>query len=544
MSRSEEPAPPRPALGADRALIAAALAAVAAGVALRVLRIDATELWLDEICSVLLADRDPSQLWAALRTSEKHPPLFYLLLRAAVQNSGGSAVAARLPSLVAGVACIAALYAAGRAAWGRRAGLWAAALAALTPVAVHYSAEARHYMIAALFALLATEWLRRAHAHGRASSWAGYAVWTALAMSTHYYAFFLLPLLPLSFTLYPRTRRSLALGAAAGTGLAALASAYIFGLMAGGEGEVSRALEHFWRDTGPLDAGLRSLALMAPGGAVPDYLGHVGALRPPAWARAVSAAAGVCLLAAALRPGAPAERGERRAVWLWAMHLALPIVVPLALSALLRPVYLVGRYELLAWPAAPLLLAYGATAGAPRRAPRWLAVAALLAFAACGATVLAPLAKMGDPRHRTLLAETLAKEARDGDLVVPLSLTGPLIRFHASRLDRSFEHAWFPGDLEHHSCWLNYAESAADVGARDKDAASVVEHAKKAAARAARTWVVVPMDDKRRTVHAWPLNGRLLKAFEQAGFVLGRRLRVGEYAIFEQKPPAGSRPSE
>ena len=537
MSRSEEPAPSGAALGADRALTAAALAALAIGVASRVLRIDATELWLDEICSVLLADRDLPELWATLRTSEKHPPLFYLLLRAAVQNIGREAVAARLPSLVAGLACLGALYAAGRATWGRRAGLWAAALAALTPVVVHYSAEARHYMVAALFALLATEWLRRAHVHGRVSWWAGYVTWTALAMSTHYYAFFLLPLLPLSFLLYPRTRRNLALGATAGAVLAGLALAYILGLTAGG-GEVSRALDHFWRDTGPLDAGLRSLALMAPGGALPDYLGHVGALRPPLWAQVLSAGVGACLLVAALRPGASPERDERRAVWLWAMHLALPIAIPLALSVLVRPVYLVGRYELLAWPAAPLLLAYGATAGAPLRARRWLGLAALLVFAACGATVLAPLAQIGDPRHRTKLAETLAGEARDGDLVVPLSLTGPLVRFHAGRLGRSFDYAWFPSDLERHGCWLNYAEAAADVGARDKDAAAVVARAKASSAKGAATWVVVPMDDKRRTVHSWPLNGRLLKALEQAGFVVGRRARVGEYAVFEQRLPA------
>ncbi|MEI7772185.1 MAG: glycosyltransferase family 39 protein, partial [Chloroflexales bacterium] len=88
--------------------------------ALRVYRLDAQGLWLDEGSSWQMA----GQPWGALLRDLLSPtaayPLYHLLLKLWVSIFGDSEIALRMPSAIAGAAAVSAIYLAGLEAVGRR----------------------------------------------------------------------------------------------------------------------------------------------------------------------------------------------------------------------------------------------------------------------------------------------------------------------------------------------------------------------------------------------------------------------------------------
>jgi mannosyltransferase len=123
--------------------------------------------------------------------SERTPYLYYVLAWLWTRAFGVGAVGVRSLSALLGVMTIPAAFGAARAAVSERAGLMAAALVAVDPYLVYYSQEARCY---ALFALLSTCSLWAFAAALRDPSTrrlVGWSLTAALALVTHYFAFFL-----------------------------------------------------------------------------------------------------------------------------------------------------------------------------------------------------------------------------------------------------------------------------------------------------------------------------------------------------------------
>ena len=162
---------------------------------LRLTRLNFQPLWWDEGWSVYFAAADVSTL-LELTAVDIHPPLYYLLLRAWSEVVGWGAPSARLLSVLIGTAAVPLLYLAGRRLFGRRAGLLAAALLAISPLHVYYSQEVRMYGLVTLLGLLALlfalRWQAAGDGRGRWASWLGYVVAAAAALHTQYYAAFLL----------------------------------------------------------------------------------------------------------------------------------------------------------------------------------------------------------------------------------------------------------------------------------------------------------------------------------------------------------------
>lgn len=131
------------------------LAILLLALGLRLYHLDAQSLWNDEGTSVALAQRDLVTI-ARHASHDIHPPFYYFMLHGWVALAGTSEVAVRSLSAVAGVALVAGVWALGRRLVGPIAGSLAALLAAVAPFQVYYSQEARMYIGAALFALLAT----------------------------------------------------------------------------------------------------------------------------------------------------------------------------------------------------------------------------------------------------------------------------------------------------------------------------------------------------------------------------------------------------
>ena len=130
--------------------------------------------------------------FAAALAVRDHVPLLYWLTTAALRLLPEHEVTLRLVSALAGVLAVPLLVALGRVVRLPRAGLWAALLLAVSPFAIRYSQEARHYALLLLFGLLATVLLLRALGRDRRRDWLAYGVAAALGLMTHYSAWLLL----------------------------------------------------------------------------------------------------------------------------------------------------------------------------------------------------------------------------------------------------------------------------------------------------------------------------------------------------------------
>ncbi len=122
---------------------------------LRHLLLGSKSYWLDEAFSVSIASKPFATLWQRSGVvPEPHPPLYYTMLYGWVRLAGTSEAAVRLPSALISVTNVALLYALGRRLCDRRVGLTAAALLAVSPLAVWYGQEARMYAFVTTAGLL------------------------------------------------------------------------------------------------------------------------------------------------------------------------------------------------------------------------------------------------------------------------------------------------------------------------------------------------------------------------------------------------------
>jgi len=149
-------------LRSDRAALALLVLAMLGGALLRLHGLDAQSLWSDELSSwqqshqVSLAD----VIERGVRPTP-YPPGYPVLLYAVERFVGESEIALRLPSAIAGILTIAAIFALAARLYSRREAAIAAILLACSYQPVYYSQEARAYSLLLLFAVLSSDfWFR------------------------------------------------------------------------------------------------------------------------------------------------------------------------------------------------------------------------------------------------------------------------------------------------------------------------------------------------------------------------------------------------
>ena len=132
-------------------LYALTLAAIVLlGFSLRVTRLDGQSLWYDEAVTAQVVQQGIGELarWTA---DDIQPPLYYAAVAGWTQVAGLGEAALRWPSAFFGVLMIVLAFVLARRLFGSAAGLLAALLAAVHPLWVYYSQEARMYtMLTAL----------------------------------------------------------------------------------------------------------------------------------------------------------------------------------------------------------------------------------------------------------------------------------------------------------------------------------------------------------------------------------------------------------
>jgi mannosyltransferase len=181
---------------------------ILAAFALRLCRLDFQDIWWDEARNVDVATRALSQI-ATAPELDIHPPVYFYLLHGWLAMTGAkgmrllgqSAFAARFMSLWFGVLLVPLMDVLGRRVAGRWAGLGAALGAAFLPFLLGEAQETRMYTVTlvwlacAAVALLGTGDRGQGSIVSRCLPWLLFALFSALALLTHYAAVFALVVL-------------------------------------------------------------------------------------------------------------------------------------------------------------------------------------------------------------------------------------------------------------------------------------------------------------------------------------------------------------
>ena len=145
-------------------------------------------IWVDEAISIHQAHMSLSGMLHNLRTTDNHPPLYFLILWVTVRVLGSGDLAVHVPTIIAGTLLIPAVYMTGRELFDRRTGVLAAVFTALGPLLIWYSQEARPYAFFMLFATLALWAQMRVIRDGRVRYWVAYGALTIALIYTHYFS--------------------------------------------------------------------------------------------------------------------------------------------------------------------------------------------------------------------------------------------------------------------------------------------------------------------------------------------------------------------
>jgi 4-amino-4-deoxy-L-arabinose transferase-like glycosyltransferase len=132
-----------------------------------------------------------THLFHEVRISESNPPLYYLLAWAWAKAFGLGEVGLRSLSALLGVAVVPVAYLIGRELSSRRAGLVLAGFVAFNPMLIWYSQEARSYALLIFCCALSLYFFLRALGDGKERDFWLWALSSALALGSHYFAFFL-----------------------------------------------------------------------------------------------------------------------------------------------------------------------------------------------------------------------------------------------------------------------------------------------------------------------------------------------------------------
>lgn len=183
------------------------------GAGLRLYELGGPSFWNDELSSWQRSSYGSlARVFSACDTDDVHPPGYYMLLYF-VQRLGDSEGWLRLPSALAGIANLGAIFALGRRMWGDREGLVAAGLMAVLWMPVRYAQEARAYaglmLFSTLLVLALSSLLRQVdeQERPRVKEMTGYLLAATVLAWLHYFGLFLAGLCTLGALAYAAGRR-------------------------------------------------------------------------------------------------------------------------------------------------------------------------------------------------------------------------------------------------------------------------------------------------------------------------------------------------
>ncbi len=163
-------------------------------ITLRVVSINSQSFWYDEASSASLIQHSFEDLYFGNQKDHGHPPLYLLLLKCWSMAFGSSEVALRSLSILFSFLAIPLLASLGRAIVSPFVGVVAALLFAISSLQIELSTEARPYALLH-FLVIANAWLLLRWVKGHSNlSLLFYSLTLYFCLFTHYFSFLLPPL--------------------------------------------------------------------------------------------------------------------------------------------------------------------------------------------------------------------------------------------------------------------------------------------------------------------------------------------------------------
>ncbi|MBI4719538.1 MAG: glycosyltransferase family 39 protein [Planctomycetes bacterium] len=498
--------------------------------------------WFDESCTFLYVhDLFDWPAGSSLLAESTNLP-YYLLLRGWTALFGESEAAFRWLSALAATLTVPLLAMLACQFAGARCGAVAAALAALNPLHIYYAHEARAYAVWVLLLTLALTLLVRAVRAAGRGWWWGFGVVLWVCLCTHYFTIYLVPA-TLAAVLLAEKRVAALRRWALTVALVALAfapyalAAVVPAARGGGSAWIAETFE-------PWASVPRTLWAFLPAGAYPAHLRGLSVASPDtvllagAKLTALSELVPVLMFLAMTavllvrrRQGnasAVESAGAGRVSLVLAVLTLGPLLAAWCYSLLVRPVYLVGRYDMVAWPAAVVLQALAVSSFAERapRARRGLAAAVVcVPLLLCSLLPVARLLPAQPPPSRAhLRAERLAALCGPGDLVIAFSYDRDYLRYDLHRAGFRGRIVSFPSWLELQLGWVDTRSdlSPERMARLPEDAQALLGIIHDVLARDGRVWLLADSMDRAGSAYdRRPINGALLQALRDAGFEFG-----------------------
>ena len=408
----------------------------ALGLALRLARYQQT-VFGDELSTLYIVDgRSLPEVMSYVSGDAEITPPLYFLLAWLTTKLGSAPELVRLPSLIAGTVSIPLTYLVGARALSRPAGLIAAAVMALSPFMIFYSADGRGYAVAIALLLGSTLAMLAGARDGRARWWVAYGTLSLLAMYTHYTtAFVLVAQLLWLIWAHPKARAPALI---ANVCAALLYLPWVSGLLADFDSpttDVLYAIQGSGLDT-KLEA-IGSWLVGYPYRTLSDFLGPVPVLAG-AFGFATAAAVGIARHLRGRMPG-PADASRPPLIspgMALVLVLALSNVVLALLFLLITGNDLLSARSFVTASAGPALLIGGVIVSA---GPRWGAVSAALVITCFGIGASKTLSTPSELPDFKSAAAYIDAEAGADDPVVDLLLGAGVTPVPLTPLDAYLE---------------------------------------------------------------------------------------------------------
>jgi mannosyltransferase len=157
---------------------------------IRIVTLDNQSFWADEALTAYEAGLPFGAMLHTVARVETTPPLYFAVVWGWARLFGTGNIALRSVSAIAGVALVPIAYLCARELVSRRAGVLAAAFVAVNPFMVWYSQEARSYMLLAALTGASFLWFVRSRRDPSPRNLVWWAVVSAAAVMTHFFAGF------------------------------------------------------------------------------------------------------------------------------------------------------------------------------------------------------------------------------------------------------------------------------------------------------------------------------------------------------------------
>jgi len=540
---------------------------VVAGVWVRFTWLTSRELWFDESCTFYavhhLAD------WPADGPEPQrelaHIP-YFAALHLWCRLAGETAFGMRSFSALMGCACVLALGCVGASIGGRRVGIIAVFLAAVNPLQVYYSQEARVYTMWVFEAVLALYVLHKAARTLRPRWWLAFGVIAWLMAATHYYTLLWLPasfaavLITSQRMRFARSWLITQIGVA--MAFAPIAWFFVAPLAAGGP---KLWLREIWLGYPPVLAIPRSIWALLPAGGYPSYLGSLAAAGQivDGWIGTTLGHAvlfGPAVLVVALGAAvvfarrwagdgvSPAESADcscatldsgRVALFLFANVVAF-LVVAFCHSWLLGPSYVVGRYDLIAWPAVTIGIAV-LIDGGTRRVGSWrgkrglVRGAALAVLVACSVVTLIGARSVPVRNGLADRARRIATLVSPDDLVVSVAMYRWFMTYEWHRIGFEAQVVSFPPAHDRQLCWDNPEAELKDEKKLAADIAETLDQIERAFNLGKRVWLLAHGEP---TGPRWQVDQHLFAALREAGIEVRLADENAGLAELMRSPPS------